>query len=103
MAKLSKRIIDALQPEARDYFVRDSQIPGSGCGECSRIVPQRSTQMASRPTGEFRAEAVRVALTSELRRKRWQPISASVFRRSTAGYSEVGATLKNPPINPIST
>ncbi|WP_281171011.1 hypothetical protein [Sedimentitalea nanhaiensis] len=40
MAKLSKRIIDALRPEARDHFVRDSRISGFGVRvTCS---PERS-------------------------------------------------------------
>lgn len=37
--------------------------------------------MAQKPAPEFRAEAVRVALTSGLLRKRLAPISASVSRR----------------------
>lgn len=35
MPKLSKRIIDSLSPEGRDYFVWDSQIPGFGI----RVMP----------------------------------------------------------------
>ena len=35
MPKLNKRTIDALKPEAKDYFVWDSQIAGFGV----RVMP----------------------------------------------------------------
>ena len=48
MPKLSKRIIDGLSPEARDYFVWDSQIPGFGV----RVMPSGAkTYQAQYRTG----------------------------------------------------
>ncbi|SFT91365.1 site-specific integrase [Sedimentitalea nanhaiensis] len=42
MAKLSRRIIDALRPEDRDFFVWDSQISGFGV----RVMSSRAKVLA---------------------------------------------------------
>lgn len=56
MAKLTKRSVDALKPEARDYFVWDAQIAGFGV----RVLPSgaKSYQAQYRKGGRTRRVAV---------------------------------------------
>lgn len=56
MAKLTKRTIDALQPESKDYFIWDSQIAGFGV----RIMPSgvKTYQAQYRKGGRTRRASV---------------------------------------------